>query len=912
MQPNEIELQEIRRLAEGESPDLADALLSFLKQPDPPPSTPVPEGALTMATFTSRLESAKYDRSREGRRTRARDLWKQMKGQAQPPPPPRLAIADLLVEIYEKGNDAGRAAIIQIVKSEEPFRLGLWGGIKRIYKRAEERHDAAMFGVLAWRFDIEAVRRRRHEVSSRTIHYLRTRAWRYLRHLGASVPELYPQFAVETLRHYKPDTQFHGVWVANHILQHESKAYHAGAFTSAPPEDLVKVRAYGDSWKRNADPLMTLLENCEADPPARFAIQSLRKDFPEKLRTVSPQWLDRLARRPLASAHEFLVDTLLGSPELHQGKLRSLGLHETVLALLDSPSQRARTYAIEYARAHATDLESDRLVELLKRGQADVKAFVVALLQTRGARVIGHVLLGRLLELGGPAQALAAKALDEGFRREDLPREFLIDMIFGGSAQQRWVSEHLKQKYGKGEIGPDFWQAVLDDPRQKTNYQATQLALTALFQFPLVEIGAGWLLDALLRDGWIPSTVSAQLQRAESLPGLDVERVKGLVFMPAHRALALKLLGNPKIVRPRDIGLPWLLALARRADPSLHDFAHRYLLQHLTPAEFAESGDAQAGITRLFALATGEKEPEPVRLFAQTYLRCHHPAIGPEQAESKQLDLKPQVPREAYTAERIWPALNDARADVRKFAVTIARADLRRWGLVQRVYELAESQYKEVRNVAYDALLKAGNEGAPPECTLTLDELDPQAVFALTESRVRSTRDLAMELILRHYDRLGGPERLVWLMQSADRTVRLVAVRMLWAKHRPRHLPPGWKPPQGWPTGAEPAATSAFPDVEALRAFLRRTLFALPPGRSMEPRDEGGPRRHLTAGEAKRNAIEVLRDLAVEDEVFARLVAPLLLEFAGSIALGEWQACLSALMTVRRAHPTVDPEAING
>src|SRR5262249_55630908 len=160
---------------------------------------------------------------------------------------------------------------------------------------------------------------------------------------------------------------------------------------------------------------------------------------------------------------------------------------------------------------------------------------------------------------------------------------------------------------------------------------------------------------------------------------------------------------NTKLVKPRDLGLSWLLALARRADPSLHEFAHRYLLQHMSPADFGDSPEAgaDAGVARLFELATGDKEPEAVRGLAPTHLRCHHPGIGREQPEPKQLELKPQVARTAYTPERLWPALFDRRPDVRKFAVAITRADLRRWGYHTRVYELAESEAKEVRNIAF-------------------------------------------------------------------------------------------------------------------------------------------------------------------------------------------------------------------
>jgi hypothetical protein len=386
------------------------------------------------------------------------------------------------------------------------------------------------------------------------------------------------------------------------------------------------------------------------------------------------------------------------------------------------------------------------------------------------------------------------------------------------------------------------------------------------------------------------------------------------VFHPKHRAVALKVLGNPKIVRPKDLTLPWLLALAKRADPTLHEFASRYLLQHMKPEDFvadvaegaAPSSDPRAaGIARLFAMAMGAKQGEPIRLFAQTYLKCHHPVLGPEQAESKALQLVPALDREAYTAERIWPGLFDDRDDVRRFALAITKIELRRWGSQTKVYELADSTAKDVRAFAYDALLKAGDPAADPACTLTPEELDPAEVFLLTESIKKSTREVGVELINRHYDRLGGPERLAWLMQSADREVRVLAVRLLWEKHRPRDLPPGWKPKLAASPTTNTNAAERFPNVDVLRDFLRRVMFAVPPGRSLEARTEAAGRR-ISSSEAKRRLIDIVRDLGVEDPAFAQLVAPVLIEFTGSAAKTEWQACLAAFLRIKSAHPAVD------
>src|SRR5262249_1288242 len=150
-----------------------------------------------------------------------------------------------------------------------------------------------------------------------------------------------------------------------------------------------------------------------------------------------------------------------------------------------------------------------------------------------------------------------------------------------------------------------------------------------LGKHPLSNMPGEFLLSALTRDD-IGDTIANWLRSAEKLPdSLDIERIKGLVFDAEKRQVAFNLLGNSELVSPRALGLGGLLALARRADPALSEWAHRYLLQHMRPEHFAEDGeDAARGAERLFELALGAKEPEPVRLFAQTYLRCHHPKLG--------------------------------------------------------------------------------------------------------------------------------------------------------------------------------------------------------------------------------------------------------------------------------------------
>jgi hypothetical protein len=163
---------------------------------------------------------------------------------------------------------------------------------------------------------------------------------------------------------------------------------------------------------------------------------------------------------------------------------------------------------------------------------------------------------------------------------------------------------------------------------------------------------------------------------------------------------------------------------------------------------------------------------------------------------------------------------------------------------------------------------------------------------------------VAIELIRKHYALIGGPTRLGWLMQSADKDVRTLAVRLLWEKHRPRGVPSDWKPP-GAKAPLEQGA--AYTDAEALRDLLRRLLFTVPPSRSLEALEKARSRK-LPSSVAKRNLIELVRDFGQKDASFATLVAPVLGELTGSVSKGEWQSCLSALMTLRRVHGVALPE----
>jgi hypothetical protein len=888
-----------RYLAQDDPDEGRDELAPSADDDDDAPAIDVPGGAITL----DRLRAAVSERGLAAKTATERKLARQgafAAAETSAFAPPRLRIGKLLAALYDQGDPHGRAALLEVF-AEGTMKWGVWQAAKAIYKRAEERHDAALFGVLAYRFDqMRATAHASAELGAGTLLYLRRRAWRYLRLLGQAAPDAYPAFAVEVLRHYPASTGPHASsWVAAQIWNHASLRGARGSASFAPPSrgDALGQRAFPAAWKLAPAPLLRLLEAAANDLVCDWAIRSLRADHPLALRAVEPAWLARLGRRPVAAIHAFVVALLRESPELHQSKLRALGLHDVVVGFLRSPSPDARAYALEYVAAHAPDLPVELLVELIETGAAEVAKLAAARLEALPAAQLGVATLLRLLGLAAAPWAAGKLAP----LAHEIDAAGFVDTAARGTATFNLLIKLFNER--KLTIPVGHWRALLDDPRfAQVPYAMraiVQTALTELGKRSARDVGIPWIQRSL-EDRTRTDAVARWLDAGMLSGGdLDVEWLKGLVGKPRLRPIALKLLGDRRRVAPARIGLTWLLDLARASDADLAQFAQRMLLESFEPADFAASRDE--GVARLWQLAAGAKSPEAVRAFAATYLKAHHPELGPRLPEAKALGIQPRLDHAAYALATVRPLLFDDRADVRRLAVAIAGEELERWGEPALVYELAGAAFKEPRALGAERLLGVLVEGDARRVPAAW--LDGRRLFQLAESPHKAAREVALTLIRRLYDRVGGAERLAWLMDSPERDVRLFAVRLFWDRHRPKPWPEAFAPRK--PVGAA-LGTARFADVAALRQFARTVLFGLPPGRvgERDPVVEGAPRpeRALPASVAKRRLIEALRDVALDDIELARAIAPVLGEFVESTAKGEWHASVQALTALRARH----------
>lgn len=885
-----IHFADLERALAARDPRLADLVCAFAAQPDPPPGTPEdhdpsaprpPQPDWTLA----RVRQAQgkwqlYGKSDEEKKAIRQEAWRQLESIEHPPP--RLKLTDFVLELdrlaQEESDAFARQQLLAIV-GQVRIGWGIWRGLKQLYKTSEARFDAELFGLFAWRFDQIYRTPQTNEVGGATYAYLRRRAWRFLRHLGTALPELYPSFAVQVMRHYTGNALW-GTWVLPQIWAHEQLKYSTSSWITRPPEDLSQ-RAFDEAWKASPDPLLRLLEDGQQDQVLDFAIRSLQRDFPDALRSPDVPWLVRLGSRPQGRLHQFVVETLSANPDFHQSKLKAAGLHDLVVGLLLSPDAKAAQYAVEYAEAHAPNLDDDFLIKALSAPQKAVKDLALARLEKRPAKELGFERLCKLL----PSHtSFADKKLQEGFAPSDFTAELWLEVQLNYAAARAvrtWFTA------AKASVPTAFLKAQVEDKRFGSS--AVRSALQELGKRPVAELGVAWIQAAVMDPRF--AHTAQQWLRNGKLKGadLDVAWVKTLVMRQSTRNMAFHVLQHH--VEPARVGLAWLLEMSRNPDAVVANFATRQLLQHFAPEDF-EKGELR-GVDAIWALLD-PAEADAVRRFAATYLQLHHPVLGPRTEAARSYGVQPRLTSADYGAARVLPAAKDVLPEIRRFAVLVAREELVRWGDGAVLYHLAGHPQGEARRLGCAALralgasrdagdLAGGRDDAwRPTDPVPIAWLDGAALFELTESRHKATREAALEGIAAHYDAVGTTERLVWLMESPERDVRLFAVRLLWARR-----------------------DSDFEDRAALQLFVRRILFGLPPGRMERRGDDALKRRPVPASTAKRWLIEVVRDMAVASEGFAEVALAPLAAFAESEAKGEWHACVAALARIRKAHPSL-------
>ena len=618
-----LTLKNAQRAFEVRDPDLARLVIAIAedRQGDTPKS-PVRDGALTLLKVQAELSSPGFRRkSVEAQIDERRALIKALElPEAEVPPPERLKLHGLILELWEEGSAYARDQLLQII-AQIPLRWGPWRALKHIFKEAEERQDLEIFGALAARFDV-AFAQRGHsgEISRRTLGYLLRRAWRSLRRMAEGLPVAYADAAAEVLRFYPEQVNWNRTWICNHIFYHGTGKYTRRRFSWwRCPRDQLKNRAYAELWRRSPRPLFSLLERAQSKHVRRFAVEALKADFRAQLREVEPAWVARLLHIESDILHDFLIWLLDNQPKLEQGAYRELNLQVPVLRLLSSPSSDARAWAAAYARAHARDMPLSTLIRLANNSSEAVRKMSRDLLQDRHPRKeVGLEAWGRLLGTQH-GHELATAALSKHFGARELNPAWFKERLRSLEYRVlRFAMELLPRLHRDKKLGVSFYMELLDTP--KLSHHTAKFALDALRRFPSAQIEAGFIRRNLLNPNCkqrIQVWIEEEWLKASEL-GVEYLKIladdiafessalilelrasprkwgQELKFDESLSKVALELLSDVRKFSPEEISFDWLMQLVQRAEPRYQEFAREYMTRAYIPADFAPKEELTA------------------------------------------------------------------------------------------------------------------------------------------------------------------------------------------------------------------------------------------------------------------------------------------------------------------------------
>jgi hypothetical protein len=216
---------------------------------------------------------------------------------------------EALHAIYLVDSPTVRPALLSVARTA-PLVRDYFRALRGLFKAAELRRDAELFGLLAYRFEKEPgarldywARRKREVVpyTQKTQDYLRRRVWRTLRRLGELGSDDFARLAVGVLLPFTDDDggeprtrrfysyatrgtveqrwdRFASCWAFNHLLLGRSPRYRVGVRAwrqISTSEATGREESFPELWERAPQALLHLLDESRCERVHVFAVRVL-------------------------------------------------------------------------------------------------------------------------------------------------------------------------------------------------------------------------------------------------------------------------------------------------------------------------------------------------------------------------------------------------------------------------------------------------------------------------------------------------------------------------------------------------------------------------------------------------------------------------------------------------------------
>jgi hypothetical protein len=464
---------------------------------------------------------------------------------------------------YLLDTETVRPAVIAALRTV-PLRTPWFHWIRHIFKAAELRLDAEVFGILAHRFATTRANfgeRRRNQgeaFGARTKQYLAWRAWRTLRRLGDLGDLDYVKMAVGVLLPFTDADAVgsHGrfgpwapYWAMNQILFGKS-----ARFEPSPNRRTFRLRRgqrsflldhpareerHPQLWEQRPEGLMHLLVESACAPVHAFAAKAIRA-VPAFLARLEIDDVLLLLSRPYPQTAHLAFDLAV---ERWDPANPSLPL---LLGLAYSPHPPARERAIAWAESVRDRVvaETSLLAAFVLAPHAEVRAFARRLLRTEklspavGAALVARIVAGMLdLDddaIGKDATATVIASLADHL--EGIQPAVIRDLAAHplGSVQELGAELLLRKRES---VPDDVFLVILHSPHEHVR----AIALRLLVEMPDPQLSTLELLLVRLstdKDGDLRSASRGLVRRVAAFDAAAAETIaRGLLEALLRRKL---------------------------------------------------------------------------------------------------------------------------------------------------------------------------------------------------------------------------------------------------------------------------------------------------------------------------------------------------------------------------------------
>ncbi|HTR53751.1 MAG TPA: hypothetical protein VMJ10_23820 [Kofleriaceae bacterium] len=750
--------------------------------------------------------------------------------------------AQVLYQLYLIDSPTVRPALLEALR-KAPLRQPLFQQLRFVFKAAELRRDARVFGILGHRFEKTSANyaqsrwrshRSKEAFGTATRGYLRRRVWRTLRRLGQVGDPDYCKLAVGVLLAFRDSDavepkqtadgrgrpvhwdRFAPFLAFNHILYGKSSRYelkrNGKAWRMKAPHKpggaapAEREESFPGLWEHNPGALMQLCAESECTPVHEFAGKALLAcgAFLDELELDD---IILLLSRPYDATARvgFFV-----AKKRYDAAKPNLALLAALAACAHAP---ARTQAFAWIDEHRTlALADSALLAALVVGRApDTRQFARRLLRSAALPPqVGQALVGRLVA------ALLALGKDDN--------ELALDAVQTMSSA---LAQHL------------------------ATVSVTIIRDLLGHELPGVqELGAELLLRHDSRTGLIPADLILSVLHS---PHENV------------RAVGMRLLGElpDSVLATMD---QLLLRLTCDANADIRN-ASRPLVQRIAAGFPAARDSLVAGLVEaLLRRRLAEDVPSHVLRVVRDDLEAGHGKVdkdtilrllasgSPHAQELGGVLLAKNVAPDALELDEIVALASHEILSVRHASWSMYEHGLAR---VQKnlasAVRILDAKWQDSRQWAMEFFRR-------PEFRFTADVL-----VVVIDSVREDVQAYGRELLQKHFDDGDGPDLLRKLSEHPARSVQLFATNYL-----------------------ERFATGKPERLQPLMPYFTSVLSRVNQGRI-----------------AKQRVLKFLQGEGSRDAKSAAIVVPLMFRLAATISIEYRAAAIETMVAVHRAQPAI-------